>query len=51
MIALSFIADWRSSSGLVTFPAWHDLSAGVTAKGPNPVLPVDQKQCVEPVAL
>lgn len=36
--------------GLVTFPAWHDLSAGVTAKGPNPVLPVNQKKCVEPVA-
>jgi len=35
---------------LVTFPAWHNLSAGVTARGPNPVLPVNQKQCVEPTA-
>jgi len=36
--------------GLVTFPAWHDLSAGVNARGPNPVLPANQKQCVAPVA-
>jgi len=35
---------------LVTFPAWHNLSAGVTTRGPNPVLPRDQKQCIEPTA-
>ncbi len=35
---------------LVTFPAWHNLTAGVTTRGPNPVLPVTQKQCVAPTA-
>src|SRR5271165_3573685 len=33
----------------VTVPVWHNLSAGVTAKGPAPVLPVREKQCVAPV--
>ncbi|HUI54302.1 MAG TPA: sulfate reduction electron transfer complex DsrMKJOP subunit DsrJ [Bryobacteraceae bacterium] len=33
---------------LVTFPAWHNLSAGVTAKGPNVRLPASEKQCVAP---
>jgi hypothetical protein len=36
--------------GLATFPAWHNLSAHVTAKGPNPVLPAAQKRCVAPLA-
>jgi hypothetical protein len=36
--------------GLATFPAWHDVSARVTARGPNPVLPVNRKKCVEPTA-
>jgi len=35
--------------GLATFPAWHDLSARVNARGPNPALPRNQKQCVAPV--
>lgn len=32
--------------GLVTFPAWHRSST----KGPDPVLPVREKQCVAPTA-
>lgn len=36
--------------GLVTFPVWRSLSAGATTKGPEPVLPTRQKQCVAPVA-
>jgi hypothetical protein len=35
--------------GLAAFPVWHDVYAGVTAKGPNPVLPTIEKQCVAPV--
>jgi len=31
---------------LATFPAWHNLSAHVTAKGPNVRLPARGKQCV-----
>jgi hypothetical protein len=34
---------------LATFPAWHNLQAGVTAKGPAIKLPVRAKQCVAPV--
>ncbi len=34
---------------LVTFPAWHNLSAHVTAKGPNLRLPAGEKQCVAPL--
>jgi hypothetical protein len=33
----------------LTLPVWHNLSAHVTAKGPEPVLPKTQKQCVAPV--
>jgi len=36
--------------GFLTLPVWHNLSARVTAKGPEPVLPKNQKQCVAPVA-
>jgi hypothetical protein len=36
--------------GLATFPAWRNLSTGANARGPNPVLPASQKQCVAPVA-
>ncbi len=32
-----------------TFPFWHNLSAAVTSKGPNPVLPANARQCVAPV--
>ena len=35
--------------GLVTFPVWHNVAAGVNARGPNPVLPVREKQCVAPL--
>jgi len=35
--------------GLATFPAWHNLAARVTAKGPNPALPAREKQCVAPL--
>lgn len=31
---------------LLTLPVWHNLSAHITTKGPQPVLPRDQKQCV-----
>ncbi len=34
----------------LTLPVWHNLSARVTAKGPDPVLPVREKQCVAPLA-
>jgi hypothetical protein len=34
---------------LMTLPAWHNLAAGVTAKGPVLRLPVNEKQCVAPV--
>ncbi len=33
----------------LTLPAWHNLSARVSAKGPQPVPPAGQKQCVAPV--
>jgi len=33
----------------LTLPVWHNLSAGVTAKGPQPVLPKTEKQCVAPL--
>jgi hypothetical protein len=32
----------------LTLPVWHNLFAGVTAKGPEPVLPKNEKQCVAP---
>ena len=35
--------------GLATFPAWHNLSARVTGKGPELRLPVNARQCVAPV--
>jgi hypothetical protein len=35
---------------LITFPVWHDLSAGTTSKGPEPKLPANRKQCVAPTA-
>ena len=31
---------------LLSFPAWHNLSAHVTTKGPNIRLPAPGKQCV-----
>ena len=34
---------------LVTFPVWHNLSAAVNAKGPNPAKPATARQCVAPV--
>lgn len=33
----------------LSFPVWHNLSAHVTAKGPEPVLPKNAKQCVAPL--
>ena len=36
--------------GLATFPVWHNLTAGVTPKGPQPVLPKVERQCVAPAA-
>lgn len=35
---------------LLTLPVWHNLSAGITAKGPNQALPAREKQCVAPIA-
>ena len=37
--------------GLVTFPVWHDLAAGTTSRGPNPILPTQEKQCVAPLSV
>jgi hypothetical protein len=33
---------------LATFPAWYDLAAGVSARGPELKLPKEEKQCVAP---
>jgi [DsrC]-trisulfide reductase subunit J len=35
--------------GFLTLPVWHNLSARITAKGPEPALPMREKQCVAPV--
>jgi hypothetical protein len=35
---------------LITMPVWHNLSASVSGKGPNPVLPALEKQCVAPLS-
>ena len=35
---------------LVSYPVWHNLAAGVATRGPEPVLPKTEKQCVRPVA-
>lgn len=37
-------------AAFLTLPLWHNLYGRVTAKGPNPVLPASQKQCVAPLA-
>jgi hypothetical protein len=34
---------------LATFPLWHNLAGAVTAKGPEPVLPANARQCVMPL--
>ena len=36
--------------GVITFPAWHDRAAGTTTRGPDPVLPAQEKQCVAPLS-
>lgn len=36
--------------GLATFPVWHNLAARVNAKGPNLILPKNEKRCVAPLA-
>ena len=33
---------------LITLPIWWDLAARTTSKGPDPVLPANEKQCVAP---
>ena len=35
---------------LVTTPFWYDRAAGMTAKGPEPKLPVAERRCVEATA-
>jgi hypothetical protein len=35
--------------GLITFPVWHDLAARTTSRGPEPILPAREKQCVAPL--
>jgi hypothetical protein len=35
---------------VITWPFWHALSARTTAKGPEPTLPVSERQCVAPTA-
>ncbi|HVN04945.1 MAG TPA: sulfate reduction electron transfer complex DsrMKJOP subunit DsrJ [Bryobacteraceae bacterium] len=37
-------------AGFLTLPIWHNLAAHVTTKGPAPVLPAHEKQCVAPLA-
>jgi hypothetical protein len=34
---------------LITFPFWYNLAAATTSKGPEPVLPTTEKNCVAPV--
>jgi hypothetical protein len=34
---------------LITFPLWHNLTAGTTSKAPDLKLPVEEKNCVAPV--
>jgi hypothetical protein len=34
----------------ITFPIWWDAAAKVTSKGPEPVLPANEKFCVAPTA-
>lgn len=36
--------------GIITFPMWHDWAAGTTSRGPDPVLPAQEKQCVAPLS-
>ena len=36
--------------GLITYPVWHDLVAGTTSRGPEPILPAREKQCVAPLS-
>ncbi len=36
--------------GVITFPAWHDRAVGTTTRGPDPVLPAQEKQCVAPLS-
>jgi hypothetical protein len=36
--------------GLITYPAWHNLAAHTTSKGPHLVLPAHEKDCVAPVS-
>jgi hypothetical protein len=35
---------------LITFPAWYNLAAGKTSKGPDLRLPAQEKRCVAPVS-
>jgi len=35
---------------LLTFPVWYNLAAGTTSKAPELTRPVDEKNCVAPVA-
>ena len=36
--------------GLITYPAWHNLAAHPSMKGPDLLLPAHDKQCVAPVS-
>jgi hypothetical protein len=36
--------------GLITFPVWHELAAGTTSRGPEPILPAREKRCVAPLS-
>lgn len=36
--------------GFATLPFWYDLAGAVTTKGPQPMLPAVQGECVAPVA-
>jgi hypothetical protein len=34
---------------LITFPFWYNLATATTSRGPEPVLPATEKNCVAPV--
>ncbi len=36
--------------GIITFPMWRDRAAGTTTRGPEPILPAQEKQCVAPLS-
>ena len=46
---LLIIAGLAAFLVLVTMPVWWSTATGATSKGPEPVLPANEKTCVAPV--